>query len=162
MTWNTNIKEINLNEVPFSNDKLEFLNTSDIEIGEQYIGSVDLSLVVGTDHLDYAEKTQKVVFQNLKRATRNIVDLKKSPEYYFKQVKKKDWSFYKIDEQYFISKGNHRTVIGRFFFYLTSQKPVIHGVSITEAKLKAKAANRLKRMASTQHSILSKEHDVLW
>ncbi|MGB0893582.1 MAG: hypothetical protein ACPGUD_04185 [Parashewanella sp.] len=55
--FNTLIEDINLEDLPFSTDLLSELNVQKIKVGASYIGSVNLSKVVGTTHPDYCEKT---------------------------------------------------------------------------------------------------------
>ncbi|WP_444907040.1 hypothetical protein ACJJIR_01330 [Microbulbifer sp. SSSA008] len=154
MTWNTLIEEMNLEEIPFANDELSYLDTQSIEVGECKVGAVDLTRVIGTTHPDYQGKTwgqlkpipgtskgdfmnnRNVAFQPLKRAIGNVQSLERNPEYYFSRENKEHWSFYKINDDYYISAGNNRTIIGRMFLHLNSQEPLIHGVEITPAKFR--------------------------
>ncbi|WHI45954.1 hypothetical protein ACJJIW_11660 [Microbulbifer sp. JMSA004] len=157
MAWNTFIEEISLENIPFSNDVLLFLERGKINVGEPKRGSVDLSKVVGTTHPDYCGKTwgqlkpipgtsdgdfmnnREVALQGLKRAIVNVKALEKNPSYYFDDNEKTHWSFYQIDDKYYISSGNHRTVIGRLFLHLNNQEQLVHGVTITPAEFKKKS-----------------------
>lgn len=143
---------MNLEETPFANDVLLYLDTQSIEVGESQMGSVDLSRVIGTTHQDYYGKTwwqlkpvlgtssgdfinnRDVAFQPLKRAVGNIQSLERNPGYYFSSEQKEHWLFYKINDEYYISSGNNRTIIGRMFLHLNSQQPIIHGVKIIPAE----------------------------
>jgi len=50
------------------------------------------------------------------------------------------WSFYQVvendKESLFIEDGQHRTIIGRFFFALNNIDPIVHGVSLIRIKRK--------------------------
>lgn len=158
MTWNTLIEEMNLEEIPFANDKLSYLDTHRIEVGESQVGTVDLSRVIGTTHPDYCGMTWgqlkpipgtsqgdfinniDVALQPLKRAVGNVQSLEQNPEYYFSSENKEHWSFYKINDDYYITAGNNRTIIGRMFLHLNSQEPLIHGVKITPAEFREEPA----------------------
>ncbi len=52
----TLIEEMDVNDIPFFNDTLLYLDTQTIEVEKTRIGSVDLSRVVGTTHPDYHGK----------------------------------------------------------------------------------------------------------
>lgn len=165
MTWKTLIEEMTLEEIPFANDILLYLDTQSIEVGESQMGSVDLSRVIGTTHQDYCGKTwwqlkpvpgtsrcdfinnRDVAFQPLKRAIANINKLERNPEYYFSREQKEYWSFYKINDDYYISSGNNRTIIGRVFLHLNSQQPMIHGVKITPAKFRKEPVAETKKVS---------------
>lgn len=154
MSWNTFLEGIDLEKMPFSDDVLSYLDTHSIDVGEPQVGSVDLSKVVGTTHPDYCGKTwgqlkpvlgtsegdfinnRAVAFQGLKRAVGNVRALERNPNYYFSDEKKDHWSFYQIGDEYYISSGNNRTVIGRLFLHLNCREQVVHGVVITAAQFK--------------------------
>ena len=154
VSWNTLLEEMDLEAVPFSDDVLLYLDARSIHVGEPQVSSVDLSKVVGTTHPDYCGKTwgqlkpvpgtsegdfinnRDVAFQGLKRAVGNIQCLERNPEYYFSDEEKDHWSFYQIGDEYYISSGNNRTVIGRLFLHLNGQKEVVHGVVVTPAEYK--------------------------
>ncbi|AQU82653.1 MULTISPECIES: hypothetical protein [unclassified Halomonas] len=154
MSWNTLLEEMDLETVPFSDNTLSYLDKRNIDVGEPQVGSVDLSKVVGTTHPDYCDKTwgelkpipgtsegdfinnRDVAFQGLKRAVVNIQSLERNPDYYFSDEEKEHWSFYQIGDEYYISTGNNRTVIGRLFLHLNEQEEVVHGVRVTPAEFK--------------------------
>lgn len=152
MPYQTRIEDIDLADVPFADDLLEAFDERCFQIVETFVGSVDLSKVRGCYHPDYAGMTwgqlkpvlgsvegdrndPKVAFQSLKRAVENTKDLHRNPDYYLGKDEKGHWSFYELSGEYFISSGVHRTVIGRFFFWLNGLPPLVHGVSV--ARLKA-------------------------
>lgn len=62
--------------------------------------------------------------------------LAKNPDYYLFDEKKEYWSFYKIDDEYFISEGKHRTVTVRFFAHFNPQifgeNPMIRYCTVME------------------------------
>lgn len=58
------------------------------------------------------------------------------PSYYTSKVQKEHWSFYLVGGRYFVSEGNHRTVIGRFLLSLNGLPTTVTGVSVTELVLK--------------------------
>ncbi|MGF6214480.1 hypothetical protein, partial [Comamonas sp. 4034] len=100
---------------------------------------IDLSLVAGTEHPDYYGSTWAELIGLppghdrcvLKRLNLNLHQLAASAEYYLSADKKEHWSFYLLDDQYFISSGNHRTVLGRFLLELNGLPAIVHGVSVT-------------------------------
>lgn len=100
---------------------------------------IDLSLVAGTEHPDYYGSTWAELIGQppghdrcvLKRLNLNLQQLAASAEYYLSAEKKEHWSFYLLDDQYFISSGNHRTVLGRFLLELNGLPAIVHGVSVT-------------------------------
>jgi len=154
VSWNTFLEGVDLETVPFSDDVLSYLDARSIDVGDPQVGSVDLSKVVGTTHRDYCGKTwgqlkpvpgtseadfisnRDVAFQGLKRAVGNIQSLERNPDYYVSDEEKDHWSFYQVGDEYYISSGNNRTVIGRLFLHLNGRKEIVHGVVVTPAELK--------------------------
>lgn len=155
MTWKTRIEDINLDTLPFANDILLYLDDTQISVtGPARFASVDLSKVVGTTHIDYAGRSwgqlkpiegtskgdfvnnMKISCQQLKRAIANVRCLESNPEYYFSTCEKDYWSFYEIEGNFYISQGNHRTVIGRFFLHYNDKEQIVHGVKVTTAAKK--------------------------
>lgn len=110
-----------------------------IQVAHLENARVDLSLVAGTEHPDYYGSTWSELIGHpqghdrsvLKRLNLNLQQLAASAEYYLSEDKKEHWSFYLLDGQYFISSGNHRTVLGRFLLELNGLPPIVHGVSVT-------------------------------
>ncbi len=45
---------------------------------------------------------------------------------------------------YYVSSGNNRTIISRFFLHLNEQEPLIHGVEITSARYKIEPIVKIK------------------
>jgi hypothetical protein len=151
MTWKTSIEQMDWEIIPFASCKLKRFFLRDIEKLETKIGAVDLTLITGTTHAAYAEKTWFELrpvsgtlgndvnnLPSMDRAGDNYQWLQKNPNYYFSTEEKKEWSFYCIEGKYFIDEGNHRTVIGRLFLYLNNQPQLIHGVRITHGKFKTR------------------------
>lgn len=141
MKYKTSILEMETSTIEFANYKLKkFLKCeADITI-EPYIGDVNLSEVVGTRHPDYIDKSWvellTILGRDSPRAKSKIELLNGTPEYYLNEEKKETWSFYKDIDGYYIDQGNHRTVLGRFFFYLNKIEPIVHGVTIKEVSIK--------------------------
>ncbi|MDY4348325.1 hypothetical protein [Pectobacterium brasiliense] len=151
MTLKTCIEEMDLSTISFANDTWRYLDKQEISlIGPTKISHVDLSKVVGTTHVNYRGKTwgelkpvigtsegdifnTEVACQPLARAVTNIHALEKKPEYYLTIEEKDSWSFIELNGEFYISEGNNRTVIGRFFLHLNQKPPIIHGVKVTTA-----------------------------
>lgn len=146
----TLIEDIDVSTVPFSSSRLVYLDQRNIVANSTSIRTVDLSKVRGTTHPDYAGLSwgelkpvpgtvhnptdPHVAIQPLKRAVSNCQQLVQNPKYYTSMGEKEYWSFYLIDDEYYVSNGNNRTVIARFFFHLNSLSPMVHGISVTTAK----------------------------
>lgn len=105
-----------------------------------WVGSVDLTRVVGTSHPDYAGLTWRDLrpkapgetgLQHLKRAGQTMDWLRSNPTYYLEKQDKLTWSFYELNGDYYIAEGNHRTVVARYFLLANGLPPVVHGVTIT-------------------------------
>ena len=147
----TLIENIDLSTVPFADIALAKFDPQNYEIGQSSLTSVDLAQVIGTTHPDYAGKTWgelkpapgtlsnrdpaniEVTYQPLKRASRNCQLLERNPDYYLSKDEKEHWSFYRVGNQYFISSGNNRTIVGRYFFHLNGLSAVVHGVVVVDA-----------------------------
>lgn len=147
----TLIENIDLSTVPFADVALDKFDPRNYEIGQSRLTSVDLAQVMGTTHPDYAGKTwgelkpvpgslsnrdlanTKVAYQPLKRASNNCQLLHRNPEYYLSKERKEHWSFYRLGNQYFISSGNNRTVVGRYFLHLNGLSTLVHGVEVVDA-----------------------------
>jgi hypothetical protein len=141
---------------PFTNDRLERFRYSDYSGLPQNMSkneSVDLRKVIGTNHPDYSDMTwgellpgdPKITEQMecwsrerseaeglMKRGMACLKDLYSNPGYYTSTGRKEHWSFSKVGDNYYITEGNHRTVLARFFLHLNGLPEVIHGVSVTE------------------------------
>jgi hypothetical protein len=123
------------------------------EITIQKPATVDLSRVRGLWHPDYpdlswgelvgcaASKTR----ERLKRFDACLRELRDNPYYYLNVGRKEDWSFFEVDGDYYISSGNHRTVVARFFLELNGQPPLVHGVAVMSLSL----TSWLDRQAAT-------------
>src|SRR5690606_5410978 len=102
--------------------------------------SVDLSLVRGTEHGDYFDSTwrellgdpAKNISPRLKRIRWALSELRENPEYYLSATPKENWSCYLLAGNYYVSTGNHRTVVGRFFLELNGLPTTVHGVDVVE------------------------------
>jgi hypothetical protein len=134
-------------DVPFFNDKLQHIDTSKVMIISQSIEDVDLSKVIGTSHPKYHGKTWgqlkpvpgslradifdiNVADQPLRGAVALSDLLVRNPEYYIDDGIKDNWTFYKLNDDYYIVEGNNRTVIARFFFHLNNIEPIIRNVKV--------------------------------
>lgn len=151
MQYKTRIEGIDVAKVPFAGELLIAFDERGYEVIETFVGSVDLSRVRGCYHPNYSGKSwgelkpvassmdenkneQRIAYQSLKRASINVNHLHQNPSYYLGKDEKRHWSFYELSGVYFISSGVHRTVIGRFFFWLNNLDPLVYGVSITRLK----------------------------
>lgn len=79
---------------------------------------IDLLKVVGTGHSDYYNKTWLEMYYCLKRDD-NIFNSLIRPEYYYDILQSNDHkkgqiSYIKIDDEYYIDSGNHRTLLAKF------------------------------------------------
>lgn len=127
-------------DFPFSDDRLRQLDLMECRLTRisTAIQSVDLSRVVGTVHPDYANYSWGRLMPSLagdgalKRGQRGMRDLVNNPNYYLSPDHKQAWSFYQIGDDFYISEGNNRTVIARFFLYANKLPPIIHGVAVTQ------------------------------
>jgi hypothetical protein len=86
-------------------------------VGSSKSAYINIKNVIGTDHSDYYNKTWLEVFYSLKRGD-NIVKSLFMPEYYDRLQKKDNnidlISFIKMDDEYYIGQGNHRTCMAKF------------------------------------------------
>ena len=83
---------------------------------ELKVESVPVELIVGIDQM-YGDDARWGDCLNgtwLKRIKRNLNELYNNPNYYLDDTDKAGMSFIKIENQYFIQSGKHRTVIARF------------------------------------------------
>ena len=139
------IEQASLAVFPFANDRLAPLHRMDILVpGDGRLGSVDLTRVAGTTHPDYGgmpwgrlKPQSDNDLCGLKRAMSAMRLLRGNPHYYLSRAPKPAWSFYEIYGQFFIIEGNHRTVVARFLLSLNQLPPIVHGVLITPAVIKA-------------------------
>lgn len=140
----------------FADERLEHFDRSKFN-GCRYTttpadqGSVDLSKVKGTDHPDYCGNTWIELLPTnpddfmqldywerfkhegmMKRGWNCVRDMRENPAYYTDAGEKEHWSFCKVGDSYYISQGNHRTVMARFLLSLNGLPEVIRGVSVTE------------------------------
>lgn len=159
----TRIEDLCLDAVPFAKDRLRRLSPGSIRELDRVVGTVDLSRVVGTMHSNYANRSwgdlkpvpgslagniitdAAVAFQPLERATANVQALELNPDYYLSTDVKEHWSFYRIDDDYYIAEGNNRSVVGRYFLFANNLPPFVHGVTITEATFLELSVVRLGR-----------------
>lgn len=152
----------------FGCHELERFQLSDyLDFPTRYIapeeGLVDLAKVCGTDHCDYYGSTWLELLPSnpddyehleywsrlahegkMKRGWNCIKELRNNPNYYIDRSPKEHWSFAKVGENYFVTQGNHRTVVGRFFLSLNNLPTLVHGVSITEIQIPQKPLSSLR------------------
>jgi hypothetical protein len=155
----------------FANNRLEHFVLKDIllntHLGETTPnGVVDLSRVVGTMHPDYSDATWLELLPSspdnfthlgywerqkyegrMKRGWNSIREMRANPMYYLNAEEKTHWSFYEMNGLYYISEGNHRTVVARFLLWLNGMPECIDGVSITKIKPYADPPNCLHAAA---------------
>jgi len=143
----------------FSDHKLERFDRSQYRDLQYTHTSSDnaevlLSMVRGTNHPDYHGlswlellPTNPDDYKHLqdwerwahegkmKRGWKCILEMRQNPNYYLDSIGKNHWSFCKIGDFYYITQGNHRTVMARFLLSLNGLPEVIRGVSVTEIHL---------------------------
>lgn len=146
---NTDLRALIESSMPsFAHDRLE--RFSEYELREQIAerihqrnGTVDLSLVGGTEHPDYYRSSWIELLGNppgrpsgqLKRVHGGLLEMTSTPEYYLSDNEKDNWSFYLVDGRYYISCGTHRTVIGRFLLACNGLPTIVSGVAVTKLVL---------------------------
>ena len=129
-------------------DELKYLNYESQRIDR---GSVDLTKVIGTAHIDYAgyswgdllprdyrgyseqdfQEAERTGLQGrLHRGWERLKELHANPGYYLNAKTKHHMSFYKWNDHYYINDGNHRTVLARLFLGLNSLPQKLKGVTI--------------------------------
>lgn len=179
----TDIHNLIAKNVPdFCNEKLEQFDFKKVrnlptKLTPAEQGVVDLSKVRGTNHVDYYDNTwlellptNPDTFEHIdywsrhdhaglmKRGWECIYDLRSNPNYYLDSIPKENWSFAKIGDEYYVTQGNHRTVVARFFLAANGLPQIIKGVSITEYELPKNIPsknyltliNKVKRWLSNQ------------
>lgn len=100
--------------------------------------TVDLSQVFGTEHGDYQGWSWQELIgapagssdARLKRINLGMRDLVRCPDYYLGREQKLGWRFVCVDGRFFVTGGNHRTVIARYFLAINNLPPLIHGVTL--------------------------------
>lgn len=68
----------------------------------------------------------------MKRGWARVRQMRENPMYYLEKSEKEHWSFSKVGEDYFVTEGNHRTILARFLLSLNGLPAIVHGVAITE------------------------------
>lgn len=122
----TDLRELNnVSPAPFSDDFIicqsDYLTEKGIYLypgSETVQGSVPLDKVIGHSQI-YGEMKWGDCLKGryLKRIDRGLRELQERPEYYLSDVEKAGLSFTKIENDYFIVSGKHRTVVARFLEY---------------------------------------------
>jgi hypothetical protein len=150
---NINLRALIESSMPsFAHERLERFSEFELrsELAErkhQRYGIVDLSLVVGTEHPDYHGSSWLELLGNppgrpagrLKRIHSGLLEMASTPDYYLSNDEKDNWSFYLVNEQYYVSTGMHRTVIGRFLLACNDLPTVVSGVAVTELVLRSQS-----------------------
>lgn len=159
-TIHTNLHTLLQSTSPyFADERLEYFDMSKLH-GVPYTfipaaqGCVDLSKVRGTNHSNYCNSTWMELLPTnpddfmhldywerfkhqgkMKRGWNCIRSMRENPAYYISVSEKDHWSFCKVGDHYYISQGNHRTVMARFLLSLNGLPEIVHGVSVTEYHL---------------------------
>ncbi|TOF62790.1 hypothetical protein [Vibrio parahaemolyticus] len=110
----------------------------DYEYDGEIIESVDLRKIVGTSHCNYYGKTWAQLIPKvedeyyvLKRANQNLEDLAHNPTFYLPESKPLTISLAKLDNNYYILNGNHRSIIGCAFLLKNDLPPILHDISVS-------------------------------
>jgi len=98
-----------------------------------YSESVNVFLVVGTDHSEFHGMSWIDLLNTDKKMQANLSLLMSNPDYYFSTDKKiPDIHFVKIDDEIYVSEdGNLRTAIAKVLFYFKNNS-VLHGIDYNE------------------------------
>jgi hypothetical protein len=164
---NTNLHSLLQSKQPyFANERMEHFDYSTFHGVPRTTtpaseGSVDLTRVRGTVHSDYSGSTWLELLPTnpddfthleywerlghegkMKRGWRCLRAMRENPTYYLNEEEKEHWGFYKIGSDYYISEGNHRTVVARFLLALNERPEIVRGVSVTEFHIQSTAPNR--------------------
>lgn len=97
--------------------------------------SVNLGDVCGTMHPDYSGMTWREFLANGRRMDSNLAAFGHNPDYYTDATRDRrpTMYFHRIDGKTFVMEdGNHRTCIGKFYFY-GLDCPYIHRVHLIES-----------------------------
>lgn len=170
-TMNTDLRALIESSVPsFAHERLERFSEFEVrsEIAErkhQRCQTVELSLVVGTEHPDYQGCSWLELLGNppgrpagrLKRINGALLELSNNPGYYLSSEEKALWSFYLVNGRYYVAGGMHRTVIGRFLLACNGCPTKVSGVEVIELVLRKPVAAKerfvrrlMRRLVSTR------------
>ncbi len=137
-TYITSFSKELIESFSFADKELKDFNSNDFEYVQCDVIDVDLDLVVGTDHCDYVGKSwgeliqqDDAPYQTMKRSKSALQDLKRNPDYYLNEKEKHSWGFSCLNGEYYISGGNHRTVLAKAFFEANNLPPIIKGASVS-------------------------------
>lgn len=151
MEIRTNLQELNAaNRAPF--DRQELVNLQDITRERELVFSsvkpqearmdVRLSDIVGHDQMYDALVWGDCLMKGkaLKRLERNLEYLKSAPDYYRQLLANAEaLSFVKVEDEFYISTGKHRTVILRYLAHFNPEifgdDPILRNVHITEDRV---------------------------
>jgi len=147
---NTDLKSaIKAEALDFGNDILEQFSEYDLhphilKREHRPCATVDLSLVVGTEHGDYAGKMWQELLGSplgesgaLKRLRGVLLEMRSNPEYYTSYEPKEHWSFCCVNGKIYVSEGMHRTVFARYLLWCNGLSPHVHGVGLTTLTLRS-------------------------
>ncbi|MBF4374453.1 hypothetical protein [Vibrio anguillarum] len=125
----TNIRELNnISPAPFSEELIicesDYVKDKGIYLypdSEKIQGDVPLDRIIGHSQI-YDEMKWGDCLQGryLKRIDRCLQELQENPEYYLSCSEKSGLSFIKIENDYFIVSGKHRTVVARFLAHFNA------------------------------------------
>ena len=96
--------------------------------------SINVFLVIGTQHPDYAGLTWLEFLEKGKRMRGNLMEHKANPGYYLETEPKRPGIFFETfngHDYYVTEDGNHRTCIARFAAF-NDNRCLLHGVNVIE------------------------------
>jgi hypothetical protein len=157
MSWNTNIVELaNMEPPPFHNRELSIFSwwknglflTGETQLVKDI--SIDLSKIVGHAQ-GYPPMTWNYMLNNLKRISKNLNLLEKSPDYYLERLGS-GVSFLEIDGQLFIGTGKHRATIAKYLAHFNPHKfddQTVHGVDVLRYEVNHSLINQVEKLRAT-------------
>lgn len=96
--------------------------------------SINVFLVIGTQHPDYIGLTWLEFLEQGKRMRGNLLEYRTNPGYYLETARKRPSMFFETfngHDYYVAEDGNHRTAIARFAAF-NDNRCLLHGVNVIE------------------------------
>ncbi len=146
-------KDAPIEPLPFNESLIDLFST----VREWQDGiRLDLELVKGSVHPDYAGRSWLWLLENGKRMDHNLCLLIENPVYYFEETKKLPaMSYLAVGNAYYVyTDGNHRTCIARFLFQLLGLDPVLSGVEVVRKEIDIEALRAFEKLKSRGASVM--------